>query len=264
MLKTSLALFFLRFLAERWARWTVWISVVLYSTLAFAMMLLAIFRCGVPRNFVVAEATGKCLPFRVLEITGYVHGALNASTDWVFPLLAVHFLRKTKISPLAKASCCAILFLAVVGSVASIVRTIYIPSIGPDGNIYSNSMKILVWTIVEGGTGIVAASSATFRPLFQRCSAKTKAALSSAKTKSEKPSLLSNLTCFGSARPLAVSTDESDIEKCDTKNLGSGVCVRTKPLHIGILSSVGIETERDTTTGMSDATMKVTKSTFDV
>ncbi|THY20643.1 hypothetical protein D6D01_06678 [Aureobasidium pullulans] len=122
VLKISLAFFFSRFLIVRWARYVVWISVMVYATVATMMFFLVVFECGVPGNYVIKQATGKCVSFRILSITGYVHGGLNALTDWVFPVLAIHFLIQTKMSRTAKASCCGILLLAVVGSIASIQK----------------------------------------------------------------------------------------------------------------------------------------------
>jgi hypothetical protein len=247
-LKISLAFFFLRFLLVRWARWVVWISVVVYSTVATAMLLLVTFECGLPNNYVLKAMSGQCLSFGILSTVGYVHGALNALTDWVFPLLAIQFLvRCTKMSLAAKLSCCGILLLAVVGSIASIVRTVYIPMLGPEGNIYARSMKPLIWTMIEGALGIISASLATLRPLFQRCAGKTKSALQSRNTgdpsagKPVKSPLSSTLNCFRSTR----SAEEPEVEKCDTMDLESGNHGKTptkQPLHLGVLSSVASET----------------------
>lgn len=139
--------------------------------------------------------------------------------------------------------------LAVVGSIASIVRTVYIPMIGPTGNIYSRSMKPLIWTMIEGALGIIAASLATLRPLFQRCAGKTRSALQSKSTGDKrclaKSPLSSTLNCFGSSKIPADSPQESEAEKCDTMDLESGEHgkVVTRPLHLGVLSSVATETE---------------------
>ncbi|KAH0284295.1 hypothetical protein KCU62_g8401, partial [Aureobasidium sp. EXF-3399] len=248
-LKISLALFFLRFLIVRWSRYVVWISVIVYSTVATAMFFLVVFECGLPGNYAMKTALGQCLSFRVLSNTGYVHGALNAITDWVFPVLAIQFLvRCTKMSWASKLSCCGILMLAVVGSIASIVRTVYIPMFGPEGNIYSRSMKPLIWTMIEGALGIIAASLATLRPLFQKCAGKTRSALQSKSTGERclaKSSLSSTLNCFGGSRTPADSPQESEAEKCDTMDLESGEHSKivTQPLHLGVLSSVATETQ---------------------
>ncbi|KAI5271514.1 hypothetical protein E4T47_05129 [Aureobasidium subglaciale] len=273
-LKISLAFFFLRFLIVRWARYVVWTSVMVYTTCALGMFFLVVFECGMPGNYIMKQATGKCVSFRVLSTTGYVHGALNALTDWVFPMLAIHFLVQTKMSGTAKAYCSAILLLAVLGSIASIIRTVYIPEIGPDGNIYSRSMKPLIWTMIEGGLGIIAASLAALRPLFQRCSTRTKSALQSkltcenSRSKLVKSSLGSQLNCFSfkATRLPAESPQESEASKCDTMDLESGNHARTitKPLHLGILSSVATETELDMTqkTDGTRTVIRGTKSAF--
>ncbi|CAD0081485.1 unnamed protein product [Aureobasidium vineae] len=269
-LKISLAFFFLRFLIVRWARYIVWISVLVYSTVATAMLLLVVFECGLPGNYVIKQATGKCVTFRLQSSLGYAHGAINALTDWVFPVLAIHFLiRCTKMSLAAKLSCCAILLLAVVGSIASIVRTVYIPEIGPGGNIYSRSMKPLIWTIVEGALGIIAASLATLRPLFQRCAGRTRVALQSKSTGSRSTckfsnSLGSTLNCFGtSARPALDESPRGAVaEKCDTMDLESGNYPKTTtlPLRLGVLSSLATETGMMTKMDMTGTIIRGTES----
>lgn len=251
-LKISLAFFFLRFLITRWSRHIVWISVTIYTIVATAMLFLVVFECGLPGNYVIKQATDKCVSFRLQSCMGYAHGALNALTDWVFPILAIQFLVRTKLSVTAKVSCCGILLLAVIGSIASIVRTVYIPELGPSGNIYSRSEMPLIWTLVEGALGIIAASLATLRPLFQRCSSRTREALQSKSTgerSTGQPGLSSTLNCFGSTRPaLAASPQESEAEKCDTMSLKTEPETTTRPLHLGILSSVATETEVNTRT----------------
>lgn len=255
-LKISLAFFFLRFLITPWSRHIIWISVTIYTTLATAMLFLVIFECGLPTNYVLKQASHQCVSFRVQSCVGYAHGAVNALTDWLFPVLAITHLARTKLSPMAKVSCAAILGLAVCGSIASIVRTIYIPDFGPGGNIYSKTMKPLVWTLVEGGLGIVAASLATLRPLFRTCWSRTKGVYQGKSTgerstsKYGKSSLGSTLNCFGSTSPvLAELPQESEEEKgVSTMDLESGNHpeTTTRPLHLGILSSVATDTELNT------------------
>lgn len=221
------------------------------------MLFLVIFECGLPTNYVLKQASNQCVSFRIQSCVGFAHGAVNALTDWVFPILAIQYLVQTKLSTTAKVSCAAILGLAVCGSIASVVRTIYIPEFGPGGNIYSKNLKPLIWTLVEGGLGIIAASLATLRPLFQRCSSRTKQVLQSKSTgerstaKLGKSSLSNTLNCFGSntRSGLAVLPQESEAEKCDTAmDLESGNHPKTitRPLHLGVLSSVATETELNT------------------
>jgi hypothetical protein len=60
---------------------------------------------------------------------------------------------------------------------------------------------------------------------------------------------VSKFSCFGSAEPLAGLAEEIETEKHDTMDLEMGCPVRmaTKPLHVGILSSVATEPETNMT-----------------
>jgi hypothetical protein len=117
--------------------------------------------------------------------------------------------------------------------------------------------------MIEGALGIIAASLATLRPLFQRCAGKTKSALQSRNTgdrcvtlKLAKSPLSSTLNCFGGAVRPAADKDTQDseaAEKCDTMDLESGnhVKVTSMPIHLGVLSSVATETGMYTNIGMT-------------
>lgn len=78
-----------------------------------------------------------------------------------------------------KISVCFIMLLAVAGSVVSCVRTAYVSSLSPSVNFYQSSKESLVWTVVEPGLGITAASLATLRPLFHTCLERTKTVFNS-------------------------------------------------------------------------------------
>jgi hypothetical protein len=64
--------------------------------------------------------------------------------------------------------CCFMLTHSCSGSIASIIRMIYLDSITvPSGSFFKNNSKLAVWSTVEPGIGITVASLATLRRLFQ-------------------------------------------------------------------------------------------------
>ncbi|THW45438.1 hypothetical protein D6D21_04435 [Aureobasidium pullulans] len=134
-------------------------------TLSFAFI--AVFQCGVPTHFLIKEAAGECIPDKILQPLNYVHASLNAASDWTFACLPVFVLWNSKIPRSAKISSGLLLSLGAVGSISSLIRIAYIPGLKNGPVFFSNAINIGVWSCIEPGLGIVAASLATLRPLFK-------------------------------------------------------------------------------------------------
>lgn len=85
--KLSLAVFFLRIVNRKWQRRVIIGSVTIYTCFGVAWLFIAVFQCGSPTAYYQNEVAGKCLPFKtVLRPLNYIHGVLNALTDWIFAI----------------------------------------------------------------------------------------------------------------------------------------------------------------------------------
>lgn len=67
----------------------------------------------------------------------------------------------------AKTSAGVLLALAAIGSISSLIRIAYIPGLKSGPHFFSEALDIDVWSVIEPGIGITAASLATLRPLFR-------------------------------------------------------------------------------------------------
>lgn len=67
----------------------------------------------------------------------------------------------------AKISAGVLLVMGALGSISSLIRIAYIPGIKTGPHFFSQAVDIGVWSVIEPGIGIVAASLATLRPLFK-------------------------------------------------------------------------------------------------
>lgn len=90
-------------------------------------------------------------------------------TDWTFALLPLFVLWRAKLPLAMKISAGGCLALGALGSISSIVRIAYINGLAPSANFFAHAGSIGLWSLVEPGLGIVAASLATLRPLFKSC-----------------------------------------------------------------------------------------------
>lgn len=170
LFKLSLAVFFLRVLNRRWQRQVIYASAGLYTVVGVAWFFVAVFQCGSPANFVANTSAGKCLSFTtVLAPFNYVHGVLNALTDWVFAIVPIYIVRSTQMSRRDKASVMGIFILGAAGSIASLVRLAYVNVLGVGiSKLYVDAPSYAIVSITELGFGITAASMATLRPLSSK------------------------------------------------------------------------------------------------
>ena len=131
---------------------------------------------------------GKCLDFRtVLAPFNYVHGVLNAATDWIFAIIPIFVVRSTQMTPKARASVIAILALGAAGSIASLVRLAYVNVLGVKfEQLVIKAPDYAIASIIELGLGITAASLATLRPLFSKFIDKAANVMTSSRGKKSK------------------------------------------------------------------------------
>ncbi|KAI4852947.1 hypothetical protein E4T44_01149 [Aureobasidium sp. EXF-8845] len=170
-LKLSLAVFFLRIVVAKWQRYTIIIGTSIFSLFTFAFFFVAVFQCGPPADFLLNNAKGKCLPWSVTGPLNYIHGTLNALTDWIFVSLPILVIRNANMNNRAKSSVIGVLAIGVLGSVASVVRLYYVKDIHPGASsaaeFFSKASTIAIASIIEIGLGVTAACLATLRPLFK-------------------------------------------------------------------------------------------------
>lgn len=168
--KLSLAIFFLRVVHERWQRQLIYASATLCTVVGLVWFFVALFQCGNPGDYMTHELEGKCLDFNtILAPFNYIHGSLNAVTDWIFAIVPIFVVRKAQMSPKAKASVIGILALGAAGSITSLVRLAYVHVLGvPLDRLYIEAPRYAIVSIIELGFGITAASMATLRPLFSQ------------------------------------------------------------------------------------------------
>ncbi|KAI4716123.1 hypothetical protein E4T48_07697 [Aureobasidium sp. EXF-10727] len=171
LLKLSLAVFFLRIVVAKWQRYTIIIGTSVFSLFTLAFFFVAVFQCGPPSHFLLNNAKGKCLHWDVTGPLNYIHGTLNAITDWIFVSLPIVVIRNANMNRKSKASVIGVLAIGVLGSVASVVRLYYIKDIHPGASsateFFSKAATIAIASIIEIGLGLTAACLATLRPLFK-------------------------------------------------------------------------------------------------
>ena len=188
MLKVSLTIFFLRIVIRPWQRAVIWAAFTLYTFYGIVYFFFAVFQCRNPAQFFINVLEGRCLSFGILLPMGYVQSALNAVTDWVFAILPLFVLWRAQLPLRAKVTACACLLLGTLGSISSVVRIFYVHGLAPSSEFFQQAGRIGIWSTIEPGLGIIAASLATLRPLCKSCLDRARSGIRSAGNRSSTPS----------------------------------------------------------------------------
>ncbi|EMR81919.1 putative integral membrane family protein [Botrytis cinerea BcDW1] len=110
---------------------------------------------------------GVCLEPRIIANFAYAISAETIFFDWLFALLPIPMLWDIKMSLRLKFSIMFILGLGIVASIATIIRLKYLVAfLNVTDSLYSIA-PVFVWSTIEIALGIVAASTATLRPLLR-------------------------------------------------------------------------------------------------
>lgn len=173
LLKISVGLFLLRVATKPVHVWIIRALMVASGILGFTFSFVLIFQCWPVYDWWSLDPTQKrCInPTVVIGLTYAVSG-LNVIADWSLGILPIFVVKDLQMSKRQKKLVSGILAFAAVGSTATIVRLPYIGSLeqsfeGSNGDFLYSTVGVAIWTTVEVGVGISAASLATLRPLIR-------------------------------------------------------------------------------------------------
>ncbi|PNS20475.1 hypothetical protein CAC42_5925 [Sphaceloma murrayae] len=169
LVKLSLAIFFLKLFATsfKWQRVLIIAMTIISTAVGIAYLIFTVASCGimVQSQKTTPFQTGSewCPIQEVFVRCSIAWSLLNAVTDLVFAALAVQVLWGAKMATATKISALVLILFGCVGGVASCVRVaVQLPL----GDIRIAGILLGLWSNVEAGVCITAASVVTLRPLF--------------------------------------------------------------------------------------------------
>ncbi|KAF1980290.1 hypothetical protein BU23DRAFT_625473 [Bimuria novae-zelandiae CBS 107.79] len=170
-LKISLGLFFLRILTKPWQMRLFEAILVISAAYGLFYFFATVFVCGDPTKLganLLGNSAKHCAPTWFVLGTGYIYGIVNVLADWAFTLIPIIILIDSTMDRREKISVGIVIAFAAVGSIASIMRMVYLKGLLFHGSISTASVKATIWATAEPGVGIVAACAAIMRPLFRK------------------------------------------------------------------------------------------------
>ena len=149
----------------------IWFIMVLAVVFGIAFDGVIIFQCR-PIEFFWSPtrdpSEGRCVSASLLSGFTYAHAVVTSIGDWTFGILPYSIVRALKTNFRTKLSVALILCLANIGSIATLVRIKTIHQIQTSHDFLFATVDLAIWSGVEIGTAIPAASIATLRPLFRK------------------------------------------------------------------------------------------------
>ncbi|KAF1957137.1 hypothetical protein CC80DRAFT_547854 [Byssothecium circinans] len=135
-LKIALGIFYLRFAVHRWH----------------------IFIIQISSFWNYHPASENCLSKLATTSLTYALGAANAFADWMFGILPIFIIRALQFEPKTKVMVAAVLSFAAIGSTATLIRMKDVNSLANDNDWLFATSEFAIWSTVEPGIGITAAS----------------------------------------------------------------------------------------------------------
>ncbi|KIW04482.1 uncharacterized protein PV09_04241 [Verruconis gallopava] len=172
VLKISIAIFYLRVMVKSWQRRVICGTLGLVTIFSIAYFFFAILQCGPtvdPIKFMNRKLGGQCVSDAKILGASYAQGAITSVTDIIYAAMPVTLLRRSNMRARDKVTVMFILTLAAFGGIASMIRMNYISRLATATiSWFTEANMIAIWSTIEPGLGIIAASLATLRPLVRQ------------------------------------------------------------------------------------------------
>ncbi|TGO50137.1 hypothetical protein BCON_0191g00160 [Botryotinia convoluta] len=174
IIKTAIALFYLRIMIIPWHRLAVKVIMWIVILFGFAYFWCVVIQCW-PIPYIweryattLVRSPGSCLPRGIVLGGTYLHSIISAGSDWALALLPIVMLWNVQMPTGIRLIVGGIVACGAIASTATIIRIPTVSSILDTDDFLFKSIPLAVLSTVEPGIAIFAASLATLRPLLRR------------------------------------------------------------------------------------------------
>ncbi|KUJ14592.1 uncharacterized protein LY89DRAFT_752697 [Mollisia scopiformis] len=167
-IKLSIAIFLLRIAIARPYIWILRISMAVVVIWSLAIFIYDLFQClPVQAQWDFAIENARCVSGDSFAAAAYSISVMTILTDWLYALLPIPMIWSVQMSIQAKATVAFILLLGIFASIATLIRLKYIVDLTNVSDVLYTGTTAMVWTLIEPGIAITAASLVTIRPLLR-------------------------------------------------------------------------------------------------
>ncbi|KAI0550759.1 hypothetical protein F4679DRAFT_191648 [Xylaria curta] len=249
LIKLSIGLFLFRLAVRNRYKWILGISIGVVGVWSLALFFWNIFQCSPVSaqwdyTILTNDPKSHCVSADEIVSAAYALSALTILSDWLYALIPIPMIWQVKMTAQAKWSVIAVLSLGVFASIATLIRLGFLADLTDVADILYAGTDAMIWTLVEPGIAISAASLATIRPLLRQWkirgfthSERSRATTGRSQDQSSRPRRASKMPGFG----------PQDVKMVDLEH-GSGPSTNTEKS----LSPVSVvPTSRSTTHNIS-------------
>ncbi|KAL2753900.1 hypothetical protein ACRALDRAFT_2043034 [Sodiomyces alcalophilus JCM 7366] len=167
-IKLSIGIFLLRLAPSKVYIWTIYISLAIVCIWSIVLFFWSIFQCSpIEAQWDYTLPDGRCVSPEEVVAAAYSLSVMTILSDWLYALLPIPMIWKVQMSTVAKISVVVLLGLGIFASIATLIRLKFLSNLTDLEDILFAGTDAMVWTLVEPGVAIVAASLVTIRPLLR-------------------------------------------------------------------------------------------------
>ncbi|KAI0119891.1 hypothetical protein GGR51DRAFT_780 [Nemania sp. FL0031] len=173
LIKLSIGLFLFRLAVQRRYKYILAVSIVIVGIWSLVLFFWNIFQCSPVTaqwdyTILTSDPDSHCVSTDAVVSAAYALSALTVLSDWLYALLPIPMLWQVKMTAQAKWSVIAVLGLGIFASIATLIRLGFLADLEDASDILFAGTDAMIWTLIEPGLAISAASLATIRPLLRQ------------------------------------------------------------------------------------------------
>ncbi|KAH9904845.1 hypothetical protein F4778DRAFT_48271 [Xylariomycetidae sp. FL2044] len=173
LIKLSIGIFLLRLAVEKRYRYILWASIAVVGVWSLVLFFWNLFQCDPvdaqwDYTVLLKNPDAHCASADEIVNAAYALSIMTILSDWLYALLPVPMIWKVKMTTQAKATVVMVLGMGVFASIATLIRLKFLADLENMSDILHAGTDAMVWTLIEPGVAIIAASLATIRPLLRR------------------------------------------------------------------------------------------------
>ncbi|KAI0175038.1 hypothetical protein BJ166DRAFT_587791 [Pestalotiopsis sp. NC0098] len=164
-IKNSICITLLRIAIQRAHRWALYITVALSTAVGLVGFIGMLSVCRpIQAQW---EGGGDCAPRSTVVILNYTISAGAIVTDWACAIIPACILWNAQMKRNVKLSVGIVLGLGSLASLSTIIRIPYLRYYNELGDFLYKVGNIVLWSVLEGGIGLIAGSLPMLRQFFK-------------------------------------------------------------------------------------------------
>ncbi|KAF4637321.1 hypothetical protein G7Y89_g768 [Cudoniella acicularis] len=163
-IKLSIAIFLLRIAVQQRYIWVLKISIVIVVIWTVAIFFYDLFQCTpVEAQWDIRIQNPKCASGDSFVSAAYSLSVMSIVSDWLYALLPIPMIWSVRMTFTAKLTVSIVLSMGIFASIATLIRLRFLIDLADS----SDNLYAMIWTLIEPGVAITAASLITIRPLLR-------------------------------------------------------------------------------------------------